>query len=69
MLYLPAVITVFFGPAKSEAAAHAHESPAVMTVPLVILSAFALFAGYAAFGQVQFRQRSESDADFGHRHQ
>jgi len=47
-------ITVFFGPAKSEAAGHAHESPAVMTVPLVILSAFALFAGYSAFGLSHF---------------
>ena len=47
-------LTVFFGPAKSEAAGHAHESPAVMTVPLLILSAFALFAGYSAFGLTHF---------------
>jgi NADH-quinone oxidoreductase subunit L len=36
---------VFFGKEKSEAASHAHESPAVMTLPLVVLAVFALAGG------------------------
>ncbi|MCB0076917.1 MAG: NADH-quinone oxidoreductase subunit L [Anaerolineales bacterium] len=36
---------VFWGKPRTEAAAHAHESPSVMTVPLMILAAFALLAG------------------------
>jgi len=40
---------VFWGEPRSEAAEHASESPALMTIPLVILSLFALGAG-VAFG-------------------
>jgi NADH-quinone oxidoreductase subunit L len=36
---------VFFGEARSEAAAHASESPPVMTVPLIILAFFSVFGG------------------------
>ena len=36
---------VFFGKEKSEAAKHAHESPAVMTLPLVVLAIFAAIGG------------------------
>jgi NADH-quinone oxidoreductase subunit L len=36
---------VFWGRPRTEAAAHAHESPAVMTMPLVVLAAFALLGG------------------------
>ena len=36
---------VFTGEPRSKAAEHAHESPAVMTVPLMILAVFALGAG------------------------
>ena len=39
------VIMVFFGQAKSEPAAHAQESPALMTTPLVILAILSLFGG------------------------
>ena len=35
----------FFGRPRSEEAEHAHESPAVMTIPLVILAAGAIVAG------------------------
>jgi NADH-quinone oxidoreductase subunit L len=35
----------FFGRARSEAAEHAHESPAVMTIPLVVLAAGTIVAG------------------------
>jgi NADH-quinone oxidoreductase subunit L len=37
---------VFFGKEKSEHAAHAHESPAVMTLPLVALAVFAAIGGF-----------------------
>ncbi len=39
------VIMVFFGQPKSEPAAHAQESPALMTTPLVILAILSLFGG------------------------
>jgi NADH-quinone oxidoreductase subunit L len=37
---------VFSGKEKSEAASHAHESPLVMTLPLVILAIFAAIGGF-----------------------
>ena len=37
---------VFFGKEKSEAASHAHESPPVMTLPLVVLAVFAAIGGF-----------------------
>jgi NADH-quinone oxidoreductase subunit L len=37
---------VFFGKEKSKAASHAHESPWVMTLPLVALALFAAFGGF-----------------------
>ena len=37
---------VFFGKEKSEAASHAHESPLVMTLPLVVLAIFAAIGGF-----------------------
>ena len=37
---------VFSGKEKSEAASHAHESPPVMTLPLVILAIFAAIGGF-----------------------
>jgi NADH-quinone oxidoreductase subunit L len=36
---------VFFGTARSDEAEHAHESPPVMTIPLVVLAAGAVLAG------------------------
>ncbi len=39
------VFMVFFGPARTEEAAHAHESPPVMTVPLIILAALSVLGG------------------------
>jgi NADH-quinone oxidoreductase subunit L len=39
------VIMIFFGQPKSEAAAHASESPRMMTVPLMILAFFAAIIG------------------------
>ena len=39
------VLVAFTGTARSDAASHAHESPAVMTVPLVILAALSIAGG------------------------
>ncbi len=40
------VIMVFFGKPKTEAAAHAAESPKVMTVPLMVLAFFSVVIGF-----------------------
>jgi len=40
------VAETFFGQARSEPASHAHESPAVMTVPLVLLAVGAVLLGF-----------------------
>jgi NADH-quinone oxidoreductase subunit L len=51
------LVMVFFGKPKSAAADHASESPKIMTVPLMILAFFALFAGLinaALFGFTPF---------------
>ena len=37
---------VFFGQEKSKAAGHAHESPLVITLPLVVLAVFAAIGGF-----------------------
>jgi NADH-quinone oxidoreductase subunit L len=48
-LYMARVtLVVFFGPLKKENE-HAHESPPVMTVPLILLAFFALTVGLIAF--------------------
>jgi NADH-quinone oxidoreductase subunit L len=39
------VIMVFFGKPKTEAAAHAVESPKIMTRPLIVLAIFSIFVG------------------------
>ena len=41
-----ACFLTFSGPPRSPAAEHAHESPRLMTVPLVILAFFAVFLGW-----------------------
>ncbi len=40
------VFVVFFGREKSEAAGHAHESPAVMVIPLRVLAVFSVIGGF-----------------------
>ncbi len=40
------IILVFFGKPRSEPAAHAEESPAVMTVPLIVLAFLSIFGGF-----------------------
>jgi NADH-quinone oxidoreductase subunit L len=39
------MVVAFFGRARTEAAAHPHESPKVMTVPLVLLAILSAFGG------------------------
>lgn len=39
------IILVFFGKPRSEAAAHASESPKLMTVPLIVLAILSIFGG------------------------
>ena len=39
------VFVVFYGPEKTDAASHAHESPPVMTVPLIVLAIPTVLAG------------------------
>jgi NADH-quinone oxidoreductase subunit L len=40
------VLVVFFGPHRGEAAGQAHESPPVMTVPLIVLAVASLLGGF-----------------------
>jgi NADH-quinone oxidoreductase subunit L len=40
------VVVVFFGPARTETAAHGHDGPPAMTGPLLILGVLSIFAGY-----------------------
>jgi NADH-quinone oxidoreductase subunit L len=40
------LIMIFFGKPKTEAAAHAQESPKIMTAPLMVLAFFSIFAGF-----------------------
>lgn len=49
-LYMVRVtLLVFFGKNRTEEAEHAHESTALMTVPLILLAFFALTVGFLAF--------------------
>ncbi|HUB66145.1 MAG TPA: NADH-quinone oxidoreductase subunit L [Candidatus Methylacidiphilales bacterium] len=43
-------VVAFFGPPRTPAAEHPHESPAVMTAPLVILAVFSVVAGWSFGG-------------------
>ena len=44
------VVVAFFGEAKSKAAEHPHESPRVMTVPLILLAILSVIGGWSAAG-------------------
>ena len=41
------VVVAFFGPARTAAAEHPHESPKVMTIPLIILSVLSVIGGWS----------------------
>jgi NADH-quinone oxidoreductase subunit L len=45
------LIIVFFGNARSDIARESHESPAVMTVPLIVLALLATLGGFAFFAR------------------
>jgi NADH-quinone oxidoreductase subunit L len=58
---------VFFGKEKSEIASHAHESPAVMTWPLIVLAVFSVIGGYIGIEGVyhqMFVGEAEKSAGF-----
>jgi NADH-quinone oxidoreductase subunit L len=40
------VVVAFFGPARTHAAEHPHESPKVMTIPLILLAILSFFGGF-----------------------
>ena len=58
------VFVAFLGKARSESAGHAHESPKVMTWPLVILAVPTIFAGY--WGIEAFLNRQFKPAEAAH---
>jgi NADH-quinone oxidoreductase subunit L len=52
----------FAGPARTEKAKHAHESPAIMTGPLIVLAVFAVIGGFIGIVNIyhsQFVQNPE----------
>ena len=59
---------VFFGKEKSEEASHAHESTAVITLPLIVLAVFSLIGGVIGITGVyryNFPEEGEKSASFG----
>ena len=51
----------FLGKAKTEAAGHAHESPAVMTWPLLVLAVFAVIGGVIGVSEIYAAQFGEAE--------
>jgi NADH-quinone oxidoreductase subunit L len=51
------VLVVFFGAARSESAKHGHDCPNAMTVPLLILAALSIVAGYPFFAEPIFGEQ------------
>jgi len=49
-------MVVFFGKPRSEHSEHAHESPLVMTIPLILLAIPAVVAGYPFFEHTFFHE-------------
>jgi len=48
------VVVAFFGPPRTHAAEHPHESPAVMTIPLVLLAVLSVIVGWPWLGLKDF---------------
>jgi NADH-quinone oxidoreductase subunit L len=65
------VLVAFFGPARSSAAEHVHESPAVLTVPLVLLAVPTVLSGFWGIGDLYGTQFAipETQAVHGWAHQ
>jgi NADH-quinone oxidoreductase subunit L len=48
------VVVAFFGPARTPAAEHPHESPKVMTIPLILLAILSVIGGWSILGIKDF---------------
>jgi NADH-quinone oxidoreductase subunit L len=59
------LFVVFFGPAKSDAAGHAHESPKVMTTPLIILAVFSIIGGFIGIDVFVGKMFTQGEAHHG----
>jgi NADH-quinone oxidoreductase subunit L len=60
--YMVRLFTVaFLGAARSEAAGHGHESPSVMTVPLMLLAIPSLIAGFPVVSHIFFPQGESAE--------
>src|SRR5205814_10140093 len=59
------LFVVFFGPAKSDNVGHAHESPRVMTVPLIILAFFSAIGGFIGIDAFVGKMFSHGEAHHG----
>jgi NADH-quinone oxidoreductase subunit L len=51
------VVVVFFGSTRSGSAKHAHDCPAAMTLPLLVLAALSIVAGYDFFAESIFGEK------------
>src|SRR5205823_4423690 len=58
------VLVAFLGPAKSQEAKHAHESPRVMTLPLVALAVPSALAGFFGIAQLYAKQLPEAHSGY-----
>ncbi len=56
------LVVTFFGAPRSDAAKHAHESPAIMVIPLLLLSIPAVLAGYSFIEKPFFGALPEPEA-------
>ncbi len=60
------IVMIFFGKPRTEAAAHAEESPKVMTYPLIVLAVFSALIGLINFPSLQwFTKWLEGEAEPG----
>jgi NADH-quinone oxidoreductase subunit L len=57
------VFVVFYGAAKSDAAGHAHESPPVMVLPLVVLAVLSVVGGVIGIEALYYRHFGSGDAN------
>ena len=58
-------VVAFLGSARSEAAEHAHESPTVMTVPLVLLAIPSVIAGFPPIEHIFFSNAEGAEPSIG----
>jgi NADH-quinone oxidoreductase subunit L len=60
------LFVVFFGPAKSDHAHHAHESPSVMTWPLIVLAVLSVIGGWIGIDAFIGHMFVKGEAHHGH---